>query len=1169
MKNKIIFIFLLCNFILLINPSKSLGHSYDIDHYSGGDNALKVRTTSFVASDILNFTNAGDIVVTDSGIGNIGNFALTLQSSVAGTHRTIDGGGNSYGFILGSSADYVFDGINLNHFKSIEGGAIDSVAGSTLTVSNSSFSYNNLSDSSNTQTLTGGAIYNPQGNLIISNSTFTGNGAFVTVTAANNIDAEGGAIWKSSSDNPYSTNLTISNSTFDENFVSSTATENAVNAVGYGGAISDYDGIIDISSGTKFTGNYAFAKSTGVNAKANTYGGAVWAYNQAELTITDTTFDKNYAESIATKTANAYGGAICSYDNFPSPTPSKNLTFTGNYASATIKDAVDGTAEAQGGAIYNQATDLTLSDSIFTGNNVKALTENATGDVHAQGGAIYNQDNNSSISKTDFIENYALATAAGAKTAEAQGGAVNNTHAGLVISDSTFTGNYASATSVDTGGQAKAQGGAIYNDATSTLTVTNSTFKDNHVDATAAGSATAQGGAIYNDGTLKIVANGGTTSFTGNKANGASNAIYNNGTVYLNAGTGDSITFNDAVTSSANTKALNINSTAGSPTLTGGTVSFNNNVTNSAVNVANGIVNFNSAVTDSAVNISNGTANFGSNISLANDNLTISGGTSNFINQNFNTSHNISFTGGTMDLNAGNGGSSYINDEIAGSAASTININKTIAGSPTDGTVYVNNSITGGTTINVYSGTMAMGNEANLNGDNLAISGGTIDTRNNLSGTMIFNNLTFGGNANWLLDVDLAKVLADQITSTGAVLGNLNISGVKLLSDANLPSVGVLVADGSTRGHITTSLSEALGAIYRYNVSYDGASGFLNFTQNGFSPAITSGNVAQTQTFLLQTAIDRQFFGNVDAFMSFPLAQRESTICCALYSNDKNNGNAVGAACPISGNGTFSPIYSCDLNKGIWAKSFVSFENVPLINGPNVSTIEYGTLVGGDAPLRDLGHGFVGNTSVYVGYLGSNQNYDNVGVSQNGALVGIAENIVKKNAFLTLMASVGSSLGNAITPYGTDNFNSLFAGLGAKGGYNFEFKNGEYIIQPNLMLAYTFTNTFDYQTASGVSVTANPLNALQVAPGLRLIKNMKHEKGQIYLVANMVFNIMDNTRFYANDVQLPQLSIAPYFEYGIGYQRVWKERFTGFLQALARGGGRNGVALQLGLRWAI
>jgi len=167
------------------------------------------------------------------------------------------------------------------------------------------------------------------------------------------------------------------------------------------------------------------------------------------------------------------------------------------------------------------------------------------------------------------------------------------------------------------------------------------------------------------------------------------------------------------------------------------------------------------------------------------------------------------------------------------------------------------------------------------------------------------------------------------------------------------------------------------------------------------------------------------------------------------------------------------------------------------------------------------------------------------------------------------MASVGSSLGNAITPYGTDNFNSLFAGLGAKGGYNFEFKNGEYIIQPNLMLAYTFTNTFDYQTASGVSVTANPLNALQVAPGLRLIKNMKHEKGQIYLVANMVFNIMDNTRFYANDVQLPQLSIAPYFEYGIGYQRVWKERFTGFLQALARGGGRNGVALQLGLRWAI
>jgi len=67
----------------------------------------------------------------------------------------------------------------------------------------------------------------------------------------------------------------------------------------------------------------------------------------------------------------------------------------------------------------------------------------------------------------------------------------------------------------------------------------------------------------------------------------------------------------------------------------------------------------------------------------------------------------------------------------------------------------------------------------------------------------------------------------------------------------------------------------------------------------------------------------------------------------------------------------------------------------------------------------------------------------------------------------------------------------------------------------------------------------------------------------------MVWSIMDSSKFYANDVQLPQLSVAPYVEYGVGLQRRWGDRFTAFGQAMARGGGRNGVALQFGLRWAI
>lgn len=523
-----------------------------------------------------------------------------------------------------------------------------------------------------------------------------------------------------------------------------------------------------------------------------------------------------------------------------------------------------------------------------------------------------------------------------------------------------------------------------------------------------------------------------------------------------------------------------------------------------------------------------------------------------------------------MNLNAGNGGSGYIRDKI-NATSGVININKAQGSAPTDGTIYVYNSIDPPSAVNLYNGVLNLTDESYINGNNLGIYGGTLNTQNSLIGTMALNNLTFGGNANWLIDVDLANIIADKITSTNPATGSgiLNISNINLWSDAGAVATSVVVADGNSKAHVATSVTSINSALFKYAVSYDGSgsNGVLNFVKNGIAPNAITSDVAQTSTFLLQTAIDRQFFGNVDAFMSFPLSARESTICCAL-AHDPTSGY-TGGACPLSGNGSFSPIYSCDLNRGIWVKDFVSFENIPLRNGPNVSMVEYGTLIGADAPLRYLGHGIVGNTSVFAGYLGSNQNYDNVGVAQNGVLVGAAENMVYKNTFLTLMASVGSSLGTSITKWGNDYFSSLFAGVAAKGGYNFEFKEGEYILQPNLMLAYTFTNTPDYTTASGLNMSSKPLNAMQIAPGVRLIKNMRHEKGQVYLVANWVYNVMDNTRFTAADVQLPELSIAPYVEYGIGYQRVWKERFTGFFQTLLRGGGRNGVALQFGLRWAI
>ena len=62
---------------------------------------------------------------------------------------------------------------------------------------------------------------------------------------------------------------------------------------------------------------------------------------------------------------------------------------------------------------------------------------------------------------------------------------------------------------------------------------------------------------------------------------------------------------------------------------------------------------------------------------------------------------------------------------------------------------------------------------------------------------------------------------------------------------------------------------------------------------------------------------------------------------------------------------------------------------------------------------------------------------------------------------------------------------------------------------------------------------------------------------------------MDRTHFKANDVSLPNFSVNPYIKYGLGVRKTWGERLTGFFQTYFTNGGRNGVAITLGFRYAL
>ena len=119
-----------------------------------------------------------------------------------------------------------------------------------------------------------------------------------------------------------------------------------------------------------------------------------------------------------------------------------------------------------------------------------------------------------------------------------------------------------------------------------------------------------------------------------------------------------------------------------------------------------------------------------------------------------------------------------------------------------------------------------------------------------------------------------------------------------------------------------------------------------------------------------------------------------------------------------------------------------------------------------------------------------------------------------------------------------------------------------------MYLSYTFAKTFDYTNAAGVRVETDPAHSLQLHPIIRGVANCKNG-WQPYVQVGVVWNALNKSNVTANGVRMPEMSMKPYVEYGAGVQRNWDDKYTAFGQAMVRNGGRNGVALTLGFRWAI
>lgn len=307
---------------------------------------------------------------------------------------------------------------------------------------------------------------------------------------------------------------------------------------------------------------------------------------------------------------------------------------------------------------------------------------------------------------------------------------------------------------------------------------------------------------------------------------------------------------------------------------------------------------------------------------------------------------------------------------------------------------------------------------------------------------------------------------------------------------------------------------------------------------------------------------DEAFF-NSDSYMSLPYKVRME------YRNE--NKYAVKEPENQYGLPVKNPLgegYSYQENlanqNSIWVRPYVSTGSVNFKHGPKVDNTMYGVYVGGDSAIKHLKKADF-QYSAYMGYNGTHQSFGENSIYSNGGLFGVTGTWYGKKAFTSLTINAGGSNSELSTFYTTKNYPLFATGIASKTGYNFEFADGKFIMQPSFLVSYSFVTPFVNGHIAGIDIEKEPFHAVNMSPGIRFIGNLKHG-WQPYAEARMVWNILGRTSYDTTFVSVPSIGIKPYAQYGVGVQKLWGERVTGFLQCMMLSGGRNEVAFGGGFK---
>lgn len=1144
------------------------------------------RVTKLVGSFQNNYVKSenkgyGGAIYTFNG-GTIGEMEGSFYNNYVEAKNDGYGGaffGGSSGTLNKITGDFV-----QNYVKSGNngyGGAIAAYQSGTLGEMNGNF-YQNYVDVTNDGY--GGAIYIQYAGAPFNKM----NGAFTENYVKSGNNGYGGAIYAS-----YASPTSDSTINFARNYVQ--AKNNAFGGavyIAYGGGYNNLTGL--------FLENYAYSEN------ASAYGGALYMGQGGNFTNINATFKDNYVSAHNS----AYGGAL--YLDY-------NATIIGG---AFLNNHADSeTGDSKGGAIYfNGQYDMPLnlfakdSDIVFSGNKAN----NESNAIHNRGGNIYMNAGKNKIVINDKItgENFTDSSSnEHVATININDSSANSELSnGIVEINNTVSGN---TVNINGGvvklGSATVDNVKSYGDFSSDVNVNlkggelntvDNEVRDYHV-GTFKGGSTDASGVVVEGGTLAIdmklsgsapkadrynvsIADG-KISFSEIRLDRIPD-IAESAKVEIFKGTNlTGLTMNDYKVFTSNRAVEFTQSTTDKGYLEyvskEGTFNLKDAVDYDKGNRQYDMTlneNVNKDLNDMMGDKSSLTINGNGNVVKGNGfkGITVHNGQILYVNDTKMTG----FDGDVLD----NKGTVYVNakndivvfdDKISGNDG-VININGTDKDNVTSsGTVVINNAVSNNT-VNMNDGTLVLNSKtesgaitkADLSNSNLNFNGGNVAIK--AAGDIVnLGNLKLNNNMNVSVDTDFKKGISAISADNVDINDNkIIIANVNMVNKPTEKKYTFELIDNNASQDVKDKLTSAIEYkgtkeiktdIYKYTVSYDDTKSLLKVALPGggksyhdYNPSIFAAPVAaQLGGYLTLLNSYDEAFQNMDMYMLMPREVRQAM----KFKNKLATANS---------NIVYDPTITRGENKAGWFRPYATFENVHLKNGPRVSNVAYGTFVGTDSELKDLGHGWEGTWNAYVGYNGSHQAYNGISIYQNGGTLGASYIAYKGNFFTGLTVNVGANAAEASTNFGTDNFSMLMAGVASKSGYNIEFFKGKFIVQPSYMMSYSFVNTFDYTNAAGVRMDSDALHAIQIEPGIKFIANLKHG-WQPYMGVSMVWNIMDKTRFMANDISLPDLSIRPFVKYGVGIRKLWGESFTGLVQAYLTNGGRNGIGLQIGGRWLL